>query len=207
MIEAGFAPARLISIPSPAPVQRERPEPPPVADPPRFACVGRIVPAKGVRWLLEAMLLSKEAYHVDVVGEGYELDSLKRFAQVSGLADRVVFHGWLGADGVEAVIRSSRAVVFPSLWHEPAGLVTLEAAASGRAVVASRVGGIPEYALPEFALLAEPNDATGLARHLDTLARDHERATRMGIEGWTLSQSHFSMTAFLDSIEGLYRMS
>ena len=206
MIEAGFEPSRLVAIPSPAPVRRERPEPPPDSDPPRFACIGRVVPAKGIRWLLEAMLVSEEPYHVDVAGEGYELDSLRHFAQTAGLADRVIFHGWLGPTGVDELIRRSRAVVFPSLWHEPAGLVTLEAAASGRGVVASRVGGIPEYALPEFSLLAEPNDATGLARHLDALARDHARATRMGMEGWTLSQSRFSMGGFLDNIEGLYRM-
>lgn len=206
MIEAGFDASMLVPIPSPAPVQTERPGPPPVGQPPRFVYVGRIVPAKGARWLLEAMSLSEERYDVDVVGDGYELDSLKRYAQESGLADRVMFHGWLAPDGVKQVIGGSRAVVFPSVWHEPAGLVTLEAAAAGRAVVASRVGGIPEYALPEFALLAEPNDAYGLARHLDTLARDHAKAASMGLHGWELSQSRFSMDGFLDKIDGLYEM-
>ncbi len=56
-----------------------------------------------------------------------------RLAAELGQADRVVFHGWLSEREVAVLVRASRAVVFPSVWHEPAGLVTLEAAAHGRA--------------------------------------------------------------------------
>ena len=38
-----------------------------------------------------------------------------------GLDGRVTFHGWLAAHQVEPLLREARALVFPSVWHEPGG--------------------------------------------------------------------------------------
>jgi len=95
-------------------------------------------------------------------------------------------------------------VVVPSVWHEPAGLVTLEAAALGRPVVASEVGGIPEYALDAFSLRVPPRDIDALAEAIGHLARNAEQAETMGRRGYGLAQSEFAMDRFLRRLDALY---
>jgi glycosyltransferase involved in cell wall biosynthesis len=101
-------------------------------------------------------------------------------------------------------MRRARAVVFPSLWHEPAGLVTLEAAAAGRPVIASAVGGIPEYATDAFAERVPPGDAEQLAARIDELARAPERAERMGRRARRVAREQFSMESFVDCVHRFY---
>jgi len=73
-------------------------------------------------------------------------------------------------DAVPAWIAASDVVCQPSLV-EPFGLATLEAMASGRSVVATRVGGPPEFVTPEAGVLVDPEDETALVAALDTAAR------------------------------------
>lgn len=205
MVASGCPPDRLEVLHSPAPSPGAPYAPPPIDGPPRIAFMGRLVPHKGVDWLLRAAA-QVPGLHVDVAGTGPQPveDDLRALVGHLGLADRVQFHGWLDAPAVQTLLSQTWAVAVPSTWHEPAGLVTLEAASAGRAVVASTVGGIPEYARPEFALLAPPGDVDALAGHLRTLATDPERTAEMGRRGRALMQRHFSMDAFLDRLDAVY---
>jgi glycosyltransferase involved in cell wall biosynthesis len=103
-------------------------------------------------------------------------------------------------------MRQARAVVFPSLWNEPAGLISLEAAAAGRAVIASHVGGIPEYASDAFALLTPPGAPSALADAMSTLASDYERAAELGHVGRRIVAERLSMDRFLSGLRALYRV-
>lgn len=171
--------------------------------PPRFLFFGRIVPEKGVDWLLHALQRVTTPWHLDIAGQGY-VERYKQMATDLGLRDRVTFHGWLSAEALNERIRASRAVVFPSVWHEPAGLVTLEAAAHGRAVIAGRTGGIPEYAHEDFALLAAPHDEDALAHSITRLAKDRALAASMGRRGLRHAQTRYSMSTFLDQLHDHY---
>jgi glycosyltransferase involved in cell wall biosynthesis len=121
-----------------------------------------------------------------------------------GIENRVIFHGWVDSERVPSLIRDARAVVFPSVWHEPAGLVGLEASANGRALIASRVGGIPEYTEDDSAILIPPGDVNALADAIARLARHPEQAQRMGERGHQLTRSRFSMEHFLRHLESFY---
>lgn len=205
MISSGCSPEQLEVLLSPAP-DVDRPfTPPPKDGVPRIAFLGRLVPQKGIDWLLEAAA-EVPILHVDVAGTGPPdvEDDLRALVDRLGIGHRVTFHGWLESDAVQELISESRAVAVPSTWHEPAGLVTLEAASQGRAVVASAVGGIPEYARPEFAVLAPPRDTEALALHLRRLATDYDRAVEMGRRGHALMQREFSMDRFLDRLDTIY---
>ena len=116
----------------------------------------------------------------------------------------MTFHGWVDSSDVGTMMQRARAVVFPSVWHEPAGLVSLEAAAHGRAVVASRSGGIPEYARPTFSTLVEPRDVDGLAEAIGNLARNRALANDMGRRGHEIARDVFSMTEFASRVEAWY---
>ena len=131
---------------------------------------------------------------------------MRELAARLGLGDRVVFHGWLPEARVAAMLRAVRALVFPSCWHEPSGTVMLAAAAAGRAVIASRVGGIPEYVEHEqTGLLVPVNDVAALAAALVRLTVNADQAAALGAAGRQTAVERFSMAAHLEGLADLYR--
>ncbi len=204
MVRSGCSSELLHTILSPAPEVTHPYRPPEPGGVSHFVFLGRLVPQKGLSWLLRAIGKVSRPVHLDVAGDGYERDESQRLAERLGIADRVTFHGWVEQSVVSTLILNARAVIFPSVWQEPAGLVSLEAAAHGRAVIASRVGGIPEYATEEYALLVEPNDVDGLADCIDRLASDVQLAEHLGRNGMELMGKRFSMAGFMDQLEAFY---
>lgn len=206
MVEAGYPGDRIHTLLHPIPEDVDPDPDPPRDGLARFLFVGRVVPSKGLQWLLESVASSQSQFEIDVAGDGFQLEAMKKHASDLGIAGRVRFHGWQDRSVISGLLRDCRAVVFPSLWHEPAGLVTLEAAGAGRAVIASRVGGIPEYAHESFARLIEPYDIRGLAGALDVLATDVTLATRRGAAAGAFARAAGTMNEYLDKLEGLYRI-
>jgi glycogen synthase len=106
----------------------------------------------------------------------------------------------------------------PSVY-EPFGIINLEAMACETAVVASRVGGIPEVVVPEETGLLvdpalkpgtfEPSDpaafSSGLARAINRLAADPELRASMGRKGRQRALDRFSWDAIADATLDLYR--
>ncbi len=120
-----------------------------------------------------------------IVGTGERADDLKAQACQLGIAERVTF--WGLQRNVEPFLQAADCFVLPSRWQEAAGLVVLEAQASGLPVVASRIGGIPEYVDDDHTgYLFAPDDAVGLAAYLrqlcgdDALIRAWERRRKGG---------------------------
>ena len=112
----------------------------------RLLYVGRIDPRKGVDTVLRALARCPTEAHLKVVGRGDDRygDELRVLAADLGIADRVAFSV---ADRSElaGVYAAADAVVFPSVWEEPFGLVPVEAMACGTPVVATAVGGAAEF--------------------------------------------------------------
>ncbi|HEY2891951.1 MAG TPA: glycosyltransferase family 4 protein, partial [Dongiaceae bacterium] len=89
---------------------------------------------------------------------------------------------------------------------EPFGLVALEAAQAGRAVVASAVDGLPEVVVHEqTGLLVPPGDAAALAAAIASLFDNPERAKAMGEAGRRRAESHFSWDRYVTTHEGLFQ--
>src|SRR5205807_2333942 len=102
-----------------------------------------------------------------VVGEGDRGDELEALAASSGA--RVEFTGALAPAELTARYRQARAVVVPSR-REGFGIVAAEAAAAGRAVIASAVGGLPDIVRPGVnGVLVPPGDVDALARAIADL--------------------------------------
>jgi glycosyltransferase involved in cell wall biosynthesis len=207
MIEAGCAPDQLTTVHSAAP-SIPAPTPLPKTTAPRFLFLGRLAPEKGILWLLRAFARACEdpSFNgfLDIAGTGDLEEDARQYVNTQELGHRITFHGWVSPDELPTLMQRAWAVVFPSLWHEPAGLVSLEAAAHGRALIASRVGGIPEYTTDESALLVPPNNIPELARAITTLAADPSQASRLGRGGRRLATEQFGMPAFLDRLDTLY---
>lgn len=173
---------------------------------PNFLFVGRISPQKGLAWLLKSLPKVNVPIHLDVVGHGDQESDLRLLAKNLGVDSYVNFHGWINFDQIEKLISSARALVFPSVWHEPAGLVALEAMSHSKAVIASNVGGIPEMVFHnKNGILVEPNNTQELASAIELIASDELLAQKLGQEGKTLVYKKFSLETHLNQLMEIYR--
>ena len=143
-------------------VDRERfavTEPPP--GPPSFLCVGALDERKNVVRLADAFAELGEGT-LTFAGDGPLRPQLERRERVSLL-------GRVPHAEIPRLLAESRVLAQPSLV-EPLGQALLEAMACGRAVVATRIGGPPEFVPPEAGFLVDPLDVTDLARALEQAA-------------------------------------
>jgi alpha-maltose-1-phosphate synthase len=177
---------------------------------PMVIFVGRITRQKGVPVLLRAAAsLPPEVQLVLCAGQP---DTPELAAEVTGLVTGLQ----LDRSGViwipemlskpEVIQLLSHATVFacPSLY-EPLGIVNLEAMACGTAVVASRVGGIPEVVSDgETGLLVPPDDPAALAGALNAVVGDPGRAGAMGAAGRKRAAAEFGWDAIAAQTVGLY---
>jgi phosphatidylinositol alpha-1,6-mannosyltransferase len=125
--------------------------------------VSRLVERKGVDKVIEALPFVLErcpnALYV-VVGDGPYRERLMELAQEKGIADKVLFAGRV--PDIRPFYRACDVFVLPTREGrkgdiEGLGLVYLEAAACGKPVVASLVGGVADAVVPnETALIVEP---------------------------------------------------
>jgi glycosyltransferase involved in cell wall biosynthesis len=116
-----------------------------------------------------------------VVGRGdrAHLAELQADAARLGVADRVRFTS-VPRQQIGQHYRAADAVVFPSAWEEPFGLVPLEAMASGTPVVATATGGAAEFLVDETNCLVVPlGQAATLAAALERLAADPDLRRRL----------------------------
>ena len=180
--------------------------PPPTDEVPHFVFLGRIVPEKGLEWLLRALHQVKVPVHLDIAGEGYQLSDLQNLAQKLQITDKITFHGWVDEQCVNQLIRSSRALIFPSVWHEPGGTVAFEAMAHSRAVIMSRVGGMPEVVLHEQnGLLVDSNDIHQLAASIERLATDWNLAKQLGDEGNRMAAKQYNLPNHMEQLMQFYQ--
>ncbi len=130
--------------------------------PGRVLYVGRLEPMKGVDTLLDAFAIASRKFPdatLHIVGDGSERNRLEEMAKQLGLTGRVKFLGYLS--GWRVYHEYAEAEVFAGLSRSEAlGNVFLEAQAAGCAVVATRVGGIPDIVHDDITgLLVQPDDS------------------------------------------------
>jgi glycosyltransferase involved in cell wall biosynthesis len=160
-------------------------------DGPRFLCLGALTERKNVVRLAEAF---------GQVGEGtltFVGDGPLR-ARLEGRTD-VELAGAVSHDDIPARIAQSRVVCQPSLI-EPFGQAVLEAMACGRAVVATRIGGPPEFVPPEAGVLVDPLDVEALAHALRQAAAlpSPNRAARAAAESHDVREQARRVEAVLE---------
>ena len=129
--------------------------------PPSFLCLGALSKRKNVVHLAEAVERLGEGT-VTFVGDGPLRSRLERQPRVQVVPP--VPHS-----AVPAQIAEARVVCQPSLV-EPFGQALLEAMACGRSVVATRIGGPPEFVPPEAGVLIDPLDVDSITEALRAAA-------------------------------------
>jgi glycosyltransferase involved in cell wall biosynthesis len=159
----------------------------------RVLYVGRLEPMKGVDVLLKAFArLGSEfaSARLVIVGRGSQGERLFALAQDLGLADRVTFSGFVPTPAIYRMY--AEAEVFCGLSRSEAlGNVFLEAQAAGCAVIATRVGGIPDIVEHErTGLLVQPDDVEGAVHALEILLRDSRKRLELAEVGRVRAESY-----------------
>lgn len=150
------------------------------ANTPLVGTVSRAEPVKGLTHLVEAAA-QVAAVRPDVrwlvVGGGSQMQQLQGLAKALGVVDRIFFEGV--REDIPDLLQAMDIFVLPSL-SEGFPLAAMEAMASGRPVVCSRVGGLPELVShEESGLLVPPADPTALAKSVLRLLEDRELGERL----------------------------
>ena len=103
---------------------------------------------------------------------------------------------------LQAAYDRAAVVAVPSVWPEPFGMIGLEAMARGRPVVASDVGGIPDWLVDEVTgVLTPPGDVGALATALRRLLANRELRARMGAAGADRVRRRFTADQHIAAIE------
>lgn len=164
-----------------------------------FLFIGRLMKEKGLDELLAAFSKIREKHpgaSLGVLGADEEnyLERLRGLPPGSG----VTYHGETG--DVRPYIAACHCVVLPS-YHEGMANVLLEAAASGRPVIASRVPGCAEtFDEGVSGLGCEPGDAVSLQKAMEAfLQLPHARRRLMGLAGHDKMVREFDRNGVLDA--------
>jgi glycosyltransferase involved in cell wall biosynthesis len=155
--------------------------------------VGRLVYQKGLDILLDALeQLKDQSWQLTLVGDGPQRVLLEELAQEKGIANRIIFTGWLDRKDLYRYYCESNMFVFPSR-HEGMPNSVLEAMASGLPVIASKIAGNEELILPGISgMLVPPGDHNQLASALRNLIADSTLRLQMGAEARKRVVSRFT---------------
>lgn len=193
--------------------------------------VGRLVPIKNHDLFLEVIARVSKAtgrrIRAFVVGDGEERERLQQRADELGLSQvsgpYFNGHGFGHSVNGEPVVRPA-TITFTS-WIKEVDIVNagvdiimltslnegtpvslIEAQASNRPIVSTRVGGIENVVVPgRTALLSETGDAAGLAAHLTALVENDRQRRAMGDGGWTHVRERYHYGRLVDDTARLYR--
>jgi glycosyltransferase involved in cell wall biosynthesis len=154
--------------------------------------VGQLIRWKGVDVALRALAELPQPIDFWIVGDGEERHRLENLSNELSLGSRVRF--WGSQNNVEPYMQSADCLVCPSLWGEATGLVNLEALACGLPVVASAIGGIPEFVENnETGLLFVPGDHVMLSEQIRRLYMDTDLYQRLSKAARREAAAQFSI--------------
>lgn len=157
---------------------------------------------KGHEHLFDAVRALRERVDVQllVAGSGEREAALR--SQAADLAGRVVFLGH--RDDIPLLMAACDLVVLPSLF-EALPTALMEAAAAGRPVVASEVGGVPEIVEHgKTGLLVPPGDPAALADAIERVLLDSGLSRQLGQEAERHACEHFSIARQADETLALW---
>lgn len=166
-----------------------------------------VEPKKGLSVLLHAMAELKRhegvpRYQLLIVGDGPARAMLEKLSVRLGIAPLVVFAG--SRRDIPRILPVLHAFVLPSLY-EGFGIAILEAMAVGKPVVATSVGGIPEFVQHgETGFLVQPGDAIELAGAMMKVLQDSTRARQMGLKGQEQVKEKFAIATVVRQHEHIY---
>jgi glycosyltransferase involved in cell wall biosynthesis len=167
----------------------------------------RLTEQKGLGYAIRAFWQISEQFqgaHYVVVGDGPLRNALQQQAEGLGLGRRIHFLGW--RDDNQSLIAAFDVLLMPSLW-EGFGLVSLEAMALRKPIIASRVSALPEIVEDgKTGYLTAPGDSSSVAESLLHVFDNPSMAREMGENGRRRLESEFSADRMITSTLKVYEL-
>ena len=150
--------------------------------------LGTLEPRKNLSRVLDAFALFKKSYEnkfdyqLVVAGKrGWLMETYFQQAKDLGIAEDVIFTGYVGGDELKPLYANAEFFVMPSLW-EGFGQTIVEAMACGTSCLVSKVSSIPEIA-GDAAYFVNPHDTEGIAKGMAELATKKELRESLSAKG------------------------
>jgi glycosyltransferase involved in cell wall biosynthesis len=166
---------------------------------------GRVVRSKGVFELINILKeLKSEELVLNIVGDGEDMDELRKLISADGLEDKVVLHGKVSHDEVINKLLNSDIFVFPTLRMEGFPMNLVEAMFASLPIVAYSMGGVSDAVNNGVTgFLIEPKDSVAFVKTLKELIKDSELRTSMGTRAKVTALENFSTSVMLEKYEKL----
>lgn len=180
------------------------PQPPPPT-PWKLGCIARLCVEKGLDYLLAALPDLRQRHpqiSLHIYGEGYDQTRLKDLAQALAVDEIVTLAGRFNpSTGLNRVTAEHSIFLQPSLY-ESIPIAMLEVAARGRVVVASRVGGIPEFfAAGGQGAMVRPASPFDIVDAVNTLLVNPTKLARLGQRNAAVVAKLYGCQQGLDKLE------
>jgi len=154
---------------------------------------GRLVHHKGVLDALKAWREAGTSLELRVAGEG----------PLESQLEDVQHLGWLGQPALRRELRAARALLFPSLWQEPFGILGVQALAEGTPVIVAGSGGTRAWS--DVGCLRVPaGDVGAMAEAIVRFARDPDAARMIGEAGRQMVAERFGRARIEPQLQTLY---
>lgn len=203
-VEGGISAERIRVIPHSWKLVNEA-EPPPGAqagDGKHLLFLGRITEEKGLRVLADAweqVEKSRSDGRMIVAGEG---PLLEWFRERTAGCSRLEAIGFAGGERKAQLIRDARAMVVPSVWWEPLGLVAYEAYDYGKPVLAARSGGLAEIVEDQVTgWVHRPGEVAELVAHIHQVLDQPAEATKRGLAGREWLKRNTGVEQWMEGLE------
>jgi len=166
--------------------------------------LGKLSEKNGIFTLVQAMKHIPEV-KLKVAGEGEMGPLLKEYVAREGLKN-LEFLGFVTGEKLAKLMQGCYFTVFPSLCYHNCPMSVLESLASGKPVLASDLGSVPEFVEDGVdGLLFEAGDPTDLAEKIKYLFRKPPLVKKMGIAGRLKIESRFSSETYYPRLLKIYQ--
>jgi len=170
-----------------------------------FLMIGRLVEQKG-QWIALSALnnLKEYPWKLIIVGSGIKKDSLVKFVEKNNLQSRVEFVDPLVQ--VERYYAQADVFLMPSLW-EGLGIVVMEAMASGRLVLVSKITGLTEIVLDkETGYLAEPKNISDWQEKITYILEHKNECRQLALQGQKYAKENFGVQKMIEKYDKIYSL-
>lgn len=172
---------------------------------PVIGCISRLHPAKGQKYLIEAISFLQDKYPrllLVLVGDGVSKKELVEFSQKLGISSYIRFEGT--QNNIVGYLNSFDIFVLPSI-SEGLSISLIEALAAGKNIIATNVGGIPEVVenMKEGILVSVKN-SLAIAESINKILSDDNLALNFRKNAHAKSKSTFDLNVMIETIERLY---
>jgi len=174
-------------------------------DAPVIGAIGRMVWQKGFEYLIECAPEIVKAFpdaKILIVGDGPLKDKLKVKSEKLKVADKIIFTGFRG--DIKEILSAIDILVIPSLL-EGFPMVTLEAMAMAKPIIATNIDGITEQITDGVnGILVPPKNPSALAKAVIRVLNDKETARNMGLAARKKVEQEFSIGKMVAETEKVY---